>query len=66
VLITQRGTKIVLARESSPEPRIRSREAEEDAKEVAQCPVRVTQSQEGLTQSNAMPSTQKFEILLGI
>lgn len=62
----QRGPEIVLAGESSPKLRILSKEAEKDAKEARKCPVRVTQSQEGLTQSSIVPSKQKSEILQGI
>ena len=66
VMIMQRGAEIVLARESSLKPRIRNREAKKDAEEATQCPVGVRQSQEGLTQSNAVPSKQKSKILLGV
>jgi len=38
----QRRANIVLARESSPEPRILNREVEKDAEEATQCSVKVT------------------------
>jgi len=49
--LLQRGAERVLARGSSLEPRILSKEVERHTEEAAQRAKRVTQSQEGLTQA---------------
>jgi len=63
VVITHRGVERVLARGSSPEPRILNREAERHTEEATQLAERVTQSNEGLTQDLHRAHTEQHKSL---